>query len=82
MLRRSLINAIQEIGEAAARTTELGRSCSPDVPWGQIVQMRHILVHVYWGIDLDRVWKTATDDLPLFAAALQMTLSRCSDESP
>jgi uncharacterized protein with HEPN domain len=71
MLVRALMNAVQEIGEAAARTTDAGRSCAPDVPWGQIVAMRHVLVHVYWGVDRDRLWKTATEDVPVLIAALE-----------
>lgn len=71
MLLRALTNAIQEIGEAAARVSESGRARVPGVPWGQIVAMRHVLVHVYWGVDLDRLWATATQDVPVLLAALQ-----------
>ncbi len=35
MLRRALINAVQEIGEAAARVTDAGRSRAPGVPWAR-----------------------------------------------
>jgi len=71
MLLRALTNAIQEIGEAAARVSETGRARVPGVPWGQIVAMRHVLVHVYWGVDLDRLWATATQDVPVLLAAIQ-----------
>lgn len=33
--------------------------------------MRHVLVHVYWGVDLDRAWATATADAPVLIAALE-----------
>jgi len=49
MLVRALMNAVQEIGEAAARISDAGRERADDVPWGQIVAMRHVLVHVYLG---------------------------------
>jgi len=45
---RALVNCFTEIGEAAARVTNEGRQTASDVPWQQIVGMRHILVHVYW----------------------------------
>lgn len=70
MLRRALINAIQEIGEAAARVTDEGRARVPELPWGQVVGMRHILVHVYWGVDLDQVWKVATQDIPTMVSQI------------
>lgn len=71
MLLRALTNAVQEIGEAAAHLSDAGRARVPSIPWGQIVAMRHILVHVYWGVDHDRLWSTATLDVPILLAALE-----------
>ncbi len=71
MLLRAVTNAIQEIGEAAARISESGRARAPGVPWKQIVAMRNVLVHVYWGVDRDRLWATARDDLPALIADLE-----------
>jgi len=42
----------------------------------QIVGMRHHLAHVYFDIDLDRLWTTVTDDLPPLVAALERILAR------
>ncbi len=70
MLRRALLHAIQEIGEAAARVTDAGRARVPGLPWGQMVAMRHILVHVYWGVDLDQLWKVTREDVPVLLEAL------------
>src|SRR5688572_540281 len=41
LLRRALVNCVQEIGEAAARMTGAGRARAADLPWGQIVATRH-----------------------------------------
>ena len=71
MLSRALMHAILEIGEAAARTSDVGRSRAPDVPWAQIVGMRNVLMHVYWGVDFDRLWKTVTEELPSLLASLE-----------
>jgi len=49
MLFRALNNAIQQVGEAAANVSDEGRARVPGLPWGQIVAMRHVLVHVYFG---------------------------------
>ncbi len=71
MLSRALMHAIMEIGEAAARISDEGRCRAPEVPWGQIVAMRHVLVHVYWGVDFDRLWKTVVDELPVLVVQLE-----------
>jgi len=75
MLEHALLSTMAIIGEAAARTTDVGRSRVPGLPWGQIVAMRNVLVHVYWGVDLERVWKTATEDAPIMVTALEAALA-------
>ncbi|MBU6413204.1 MAG: DUF86 domain-containing protein [Planctomycetes bacterium] len=71
MLLRALMHAVQEIGEAAANTSDEGRNRVTGLPWGQIVAMRNVLVHVYWGIDRKRLWATAIGDVPVLIAAIE-----------
>ena len=65
------MHAILEIGEAASRTSEPSRGRAPEVPWAQIVGMRNVLIHVYWGVDFDRLWKTVAEELPALLAMLE-----------
>jgi len=39
------------------------RNNHPQVPWNQIVGMRNILVHHYFGIDVPVVWSVVENDL-------------------
>ena len=55
---------IQLIGEAANGISERFRETHTKIPWKKIISMRHLLVHQYFGIDLDEVWNTAQKDLP------------------
>jgi uncharacterized protein with HEPN domain len=71
---RALVNCFTEIGEAAARLSPAARALVGSVPWRQIVGMRNIVVHVYWGIDLAVLVKTARDDLPPLIASLEAAL--------
>ncbi len=75
MLLRALFQCIEVIGEAASRTSPEGRRRVPGLPWQEIIKMRNILVHAYWGIDRDRVWNTVRDDLPVLVAALRSALA-------
>lgn len=33
--------------------------------------MRNVLIHVYWGVDFDRLWKTVVEELPALLAMLE-----------
>lgn len=76
MLRRALIHAIQEIGEAAAKITPATRALCPTIPWAAIVQTRNIVVHVYWGVDLDRTWHAASVSVGELLAVIEPLLER------
>ncbi|MFW6286405.1 MAG: DUF86 domain-containing protein [Candidatus Sumerlaeota bacterium] len=55
---------IQNIGEAAARLSVDLRYETQEIPWADIIAMRNILVHHYFGIDPREVWDTIQTDLP------------------
>jgi len=74
MLQLAVLLLLQRIGEAARRVSEEGREASGGVPWPQIVGMRHHLVHEYTKIDLDAVWKAATESVPDLIVALESIL--------
>jgi Protein of unknown function DUF86 len=69
---------VEIIGEAASRVSAGTRLEWADIPWQDIVAMRHRLIHGYFDIDLDIVWSTVTDDLPPLAAQLERALSSAS----
>ena len=69
----ALVKAIEIIGEAAFQTSENTRAQFPEIPWEDIVGMRHRLVHAYFDINLDVLWKTVQDDMaPLISRLEQM----------
>lgn len=76
MLRRAVKDCIQEIGEAAAKVTDPGRSRAPRVPWTKIVGMRHILVHVYYDLDNDAIWRVVQEHLPSLVEEFERELGR------
>jgi uncharacterized protein with HEPN domain len=75
MLVLALVKAIEIIGEAAYRISPTTRAQLQDIPWDDIVAMRHRLVHAYFDINLDILWRTVTDDIPSLIALLQPHLA-------
>jgi uncharacterized protein with HEPN domain len=43
---------------------------NPEIPWGDAVATRNLLIHQYFGVDPDTVWMTVRDDLPVLAERL------------
>ncbi len=74
MLRVALERAIEVIGEAANQVTDETRDQASGIPWPLIVKMRHRLVHAYFDIRRDRLWTTATEDLPSLIRQLEALL--------
>jgi uncharacterized protein with HEPN domain len=68
------VHYLQIIGEAASRITQEFRDQHPDIPWGQMIGMRHILVHGYFEIDLDIVWTAVVKYLPSLKMQIQSLL--------
>jgi uncharacterized protein with HEPN domain len=71
MLLFALVHAIQIIGEAASKVSPEGRRLMPDIPWREAIGIRHRLVHAYFDVDRDVLWKTATEALPALMKQLE-----------
>lgn len=70
----SLVKDIEIVGEAAAQVTGPARTQLPEIPWQSIVAMRNRLVHAYFDINLEIVWQTVQQDLPMLIAKLESIL--------
>ena len=66
-----IVHHLQIIGEAAGQLGRDFHDAHPKVPWPQIVAMRNILVHEYFGVDLGEVWNAVERDLPAFKRAIE-----------
>jgi len=70
-LTLALVKSIEIMGEAATKVTQGYREKSSQLPWPSIIGMRNRLIHAYFDIDLDILWKTITEDFPPLIAELE-----------
>jgi uncharacterized protein with HEPN domain len=61
----AVIRALEIIGEAAAQIPVEVRTAYLNVPWREIVGMRNVVIHHYFGVDETVIWRTVQEDLPL-----------------
>jgi uncharacterized protein with HEPN domain len=57
-LKLALVRALQVIGEAAWRVSTDFQKAHPKLPWRKIADFRHRVVHNYFDVDYDVVWRT------------------------
>lgn len=55
MIQDAVLRNLEVIGEAVKRISDATRQQAPAIPWKQIAGMRDILIHNYFGVQLDRV---------------------------
>jgi len=60
----AVVRNLEVIGEAIKRVPPQVRDRHPGVPWQRIAGLRDILIHHYFGIDVDIVWDIVQDKLP------------------
>lgn len=80
-LRLAPIHLIQIIGEAGRRVSREFCDEHPEVPWADIIGMRHKVIHDYLGVDEDIVWQVVTGDLPKLAVALERIVHPLASEA-
>jgi len=71
-----VVHHLQIIGEAARHVSSELQTQHPQIPWSKIIGMRHILVHHYFGIDVDVVWSVVERELPALRVSFDAILSR------
>ena len=67
------------IGEAVDALPPELKQAHPELDWAGMKAMRNVMAHVYWGIDLDTVWRTSQKEVPELRAAIETFLSTSDD---
>ena len=71
-----MIHHLQIIGEAASRVSNELRAKYPEVAWGGMIGMRHVLVHGYFETDKDLVWRVVEQDIPNLKLQIEKILTQ------
>ncbi len=66
----AVVKNIEIVGEACYMLTKDFKEAHQSIPWIVIEKMRHVLVHGYYTISPDKVWKTVQEDLPVLKKQL------------
>jgi uncharacterized protein with HEPN domain len=70
----AVVRNLEVIGEASRHVPEEVRALFPEVPWMDMADMRNVLIHEYFGVDLHILWRTASVDLPAILPDLKKVI--------
>jgi len=75
LIQSWVVHRLQIIGEASRALPPQVRDLAPEIPWAEIIGMRHVLVHDYFGVDTEVVWGVVERDLPDLKRKIQRLLA-------
>jgi uncharacterized protein with HEPN domain len=64
MIQDAIMRQIEIIGEASGRVNANIKNKYTKIPWIDIKGMRNRLIHNYFGVDVEEVWKVIQRDIP------------------
>ncbi len=80
MIQDVVIRNLEIIGEATKNISSATRQTAPSIPWQKMAGLRDVLIHDYFGVDLDTVWLVVENRLPDLAKQITLLLAKlCSD---
>ena len=73
-LRLALIKLMEIIGEAAGSVSEETKLDFAEIEWNTLKSVRNILIHEYFGIDYDILWKSIQNQIPSLKTKMQAVI--------
>ncbi len=64
LIQNWMVNHIAVIGEACRALPDDFQARYANIPWADMIGMRNILIHHYFGIDTEAVWSVVVKDIP------------------
>jgi uncharacterized protein with HEPN domain len=71
LIQDAVIRNIEIIGEATKKISANLKSQYREIPWKEMSGMRDKLIHDYFGVDVEVVWKTVKEDIPYLKSLIQ-----------
>lgn len=75
MVQDAVIRNLEIIGEAVRNLPVELRHQHPSISWRSIRALRNVLIHEYFGVDLEIVWRVVNKRLPLLKRHVESLLA-------
>lgn len=78
MMKFACIKQLEIIGEAANHISTDTKNLFPNIEWRQIIGMRNLSVHKYFGIDSNMIWNIVQFDISILKKEIVIILKSLS----
>ena len=74
LIQDGVIRNLEVIGEAVKHLSAGLKKRHPSIPWRSITALRNVLIHEYFGVDLEAVWRVIHNRIPALKRYVGMLL--------
>jgi len=75
MMIDAVIRNLAIIGEASSKISRNFKSSNDEIPWQRMTGLRNILIHEYFGVDIDIIWKIVSENIPETKSLIEKVLN-------
>ena len=79
-LKRAFVRSLEIIGEASKKIPKSIKEKYPEIKWREVAGMRDKLIHEYFGVNYNVVWKTIKKDVPNLKEVIEKILKEVEYE--
>lgn len=74
MIRFASIKQLEIVGDASKHLSEETKLLAPEIAWPEIIAMRNVFIHEYFGIDKLILWEIIRTEIPIFKSQISQLL--------
>jgi len=75
----AVIRNFEIIGEASSKIPKEFREKYPEIPWKSIIALRNVLIHEYFGVDINAVWENIRQNLPELKKQIKSVIAKTNN---
>jgi uncharacterized protein with HEPN domain len=75
IVQSAVLHRLALLGEACRGVSPELREAHQEIPWAQVIAFRNVIIHEYFGIDLELVWAIAAEHIATLAAQLRSVVA-------